>query len=62
MNLTFVENSTDSTAQCLNLTITDDSQVEEDEIFRVTLVLVTTGVGVTLGRDETTMVIIDNEG
>ena len=62
MNLTFVVNSTDSTAQCLNVTITDDTLVEGDEIFMVTLVVVTTGVGVTLGSNSTTILIIDNDG
>ena len=62
MNLTFLVGSTDNTAQCLPVTITDDTLVEGDEAFTVTLTLQTTGVGVTTGNNVTDLTITDNEG
>ena len=59
MNFTFIENST----QCLNVTISDDTLVEGDEIFTLMLTLITIGVGVTLGRNTATVITIrDDEG
>ena len=59
MNLTFPISSMDSDTQCLNLAIMEDTLVERDETFSVTL---TTGLYVTTGNDITTIIIIDNEG
>lgn len=59
MNFTFTENST----ECLNMTIIDDTLVEGDEAFTVTLLLVTIDKGVTLGNTSTGLITItDNEG
>lgn len=59
MNFTFVESS----SQCVNLTIIDDTLVEGYETFRVVLALVTVEVGVSLNSNNTAMItIIDNEG
>ena len=57
MNLTFLVGSTDNTTQCLPVTITDDTLVEGDEAFTVTLTLQTTGVGVTTGNNVTDLTI-----
>lgn len=59
MNFTFVENST----QCLNVTIIDDTLVEKNESFVLTLTLVNSGLGVTLGRNNSTEItVVDNDG
>ena len=63
MNLTFPVNSVNGTVQCFNVTIIEDNVVENDEMFIITQVLVTTGLGVTIGNNTiTTITIIDNEG
>ena len=59
--LTFSTGSTDSTTQCLNVTIEDDGDaVEGDETFTVTLM--DSDDGVMLGNSETNVTILDNEG
>ena len=52
--------STGDAMQCINVSITDDSVFEESETFTVTVT--TTTPRVTLGNDNTTVTIIDNEG
>ena len=59
MNLTFPISSMDTDTECLNITIMEDTLVEGEETFTVTL---TTGLGVTTGTDVTTVTIMDNEG
>lgn len=59
MNFTFTESS----IECLNLSIIDDTLVEGNATFPVILTLVTTGVGVTLETNSSgTITITDNEG
>ena len=61
--LTFPAGSSDGDmSQCVDVTITEDTLVEGDEAFAVTLTLQTTGVGVTTGNSTTTVTITDNEG
>ena len=59
MNLAFPISSMDNDIQCLNITIMEDTLVEGDETFAVTL---TTALGVTTGTDITIITITDNEG
>ena len=56
--LTFPTDSSAGTMQCINITITDDEVLEEDETFTVTLTLNTAGV--TLGDSETAVTITDD--
>ena len=59
--LTFPATTSSAAAmQCINVSITDDSVFEEPETFTVTVT--TTTPGVTLGNDNTTVTITDNEG
>ena len=46
--------------QCINVTIIDDSEIEGDETFTVTLT--TSSPAVTLGNAVTTITITDNDG
>ena len=63
MILTFPVGSLDNDTQCLNVSIIDDdTALEGDETFTVTLTLLTTGLGVTTGNTMTTITITDNEG
>lgn len=63
MNLTFVSNSSNGSAQCINVTIIDDTLVEGSKKFTVILTEATVGVGIHLERDtSTTITIEDNEG
>ena len=54
--------STNGTERCLGALTIDDTLVEGDETFTVTLTLVTTGVGVTTGNTMTTVTITENGG
>lgn len=61
-NLTFPVNSVNGTMQCVNVTTNDDTLVESDETFTIALTLITTGLGVSLSNETTTVSIVDNEG
>ena len=52
--------STGDVMRCINVSITDDSVFEESETFTVTVT--TTSPRVTLGNNDTTVTITDNEG
>ena len=52
--------SSDDVMQCINVSITDDSVFEESETF--TVAVTTTSPRVTLGNNDTTVIITDNEG
>ena len=52
--------SSDDVMQCINVSITDDSVFEESETFTVTVT--TANPRVTLGNNDTTVTITDNEG
>ena len=52
--------SSDDVMRCINVNITDDSVFEESETFTVTVT--TTSPRVTLGNNDTTVTITDNEG
>ena len=59
INLTFPVHSMDGLTMCLNVTIV----METDKVFTVTLTLITTGVGVTIGNNVTIITIgMDNGG
>ena len=60
MSLTFPSGSTDDTMRCLDVTIEDDTALEEEETFTVTLT--TENTAVTLDNDETEVTILDNDG
>ena len=60
MDLTFPTSSGNNAMQCLDVTITDDTALEDTETFTVTLT--TADTVVMLGNNETTVSITDNEG
>lgn len=60
MAVNFAVGSKDGNMQCVNVAITDDSVLEGDEIFIVSLT-VTTGDH-TLGNAATIVTIIDDDG
>ncbi len=60
--LTFTTGSMDGSTQCLNVTITEDTLVEGDETFSVTLTLTPPEQAVTAENTTTTVTITDNEG
>ncbi len=62
MFLNFSVGTMDNDTQCLNINITDDMLVEGDETFTVTLILLTTDLGVIIENDMTVMTIRDDEG
>ncbi len=62
MNLDFPVNSMNDDFQCLNVNITDDTLVEGNETFTVTLMPLATGLDVTAVNDATILTITDNEG
>ena len=54
--------SGDDSVQCANITITDESIVETNETFMVTLSLTNAPPFITLGSQTTATVIIVNDG
>ena len=60
--LNFDPGSGDGSTACVNITINEDVFVEGNETFSVELSLETTGLGVTLGNSEGTVVITDKDG
>ena len=61
MNVVFSANSGTGASSCLPVTISDDDLIEGDEIFTVSLGLVTTEVGISLGTQQTTTVTITDD-
>lgn len=61
-NLTFPANSSSGDMECLNVTIIEDTLLEGDETFTVSLELLTIGKGVQLGNSVVVVSIVDNEG
>ncbi len=62
MDLTFALYSMDGDTVCLDVVIFNDTLVEGDETFTVTLTLVSTDQGVTTGNNTTAITITDDEG
>ena len=61
MPLMFPAGSTNSTMECVNVSITEDGDaVEGDETFTVTLI--ESDIGVMIDNSETIVTIMDNEG
>ena len=61
MAFSFPEESVDGDRQCMNITILDDTLVEGDETFNISVSVLTTGLRVT--ADEPAIIVIeDDEG
>ena len=60
MEISFPEQSMDGNILCINVSIVDDTALEGDETFTVSLT-VTSG-GTIVGNNMTTITIIDNDG
>ena len=58
-NLTFLRGSTDSTLECVSISITDDALLEGNQTFTVTLT--TSDPDVLLGNNVTVVTIEDND-
>ena len=58
-NLTFFRGSTDSTSECANISITDDTALEGDQTF--TVMLTTSDPDVAVRNSMTTITIEDND-
>ena len=61
-NLTFPSGSMDNATQCFDVMITNDTLMEGDETFIVTMTLRTTELGVTSSITTIRIRIIDDEG
>ena len=59
MDLVFTAGTSNGTMQCINVTIIDDSLVESNETFTVTLI--TSNSVVELGNNLTTITITDTD-
>ena len=59
-DITFPSGSSDSTAGCVSITILDDTVLEENQAFTVTLT--TSDPDVLLGNNVTVITIEDNDG
>ena len=59
--ITFLSGSTDSTSQCVNISVTDDAALEGNQTFTVTLTTSDPDV-LLLGNDMTVITIEDNDG
>ena len=60
MDVVFPAGTSNGGVQCIDVTIMDDSEMEGDETFTVTLT--TSSPAVTLGNAVTTITITDNDG
>ncbi len=56
--------ATDTTDKCIDITTSEDNIFEANEMFTVSLSVVspTTGVTVIVGRSQTTVIIVDDDG
>ena len=54
--------ATDTTDKCINITTNEDSFFEANEMFTVSLSVVSPTTGVTIQRSQTTVVIVDDDG
>ncbi len=60
--ITFSESATDTTDKCINIITNRDSIFEANEMFTVSLSVVSPTTGVTIQRSQTTVVIVDDDG
>lgn len=60
VEMVFPAGSSPEDAQCVNITITDDTVFEEEEHF--TVALTTSDTAVVLGHSNVVITITDNEG
>ncbi len=54
--------ATDTTDKCINITTNEDSFFEANEMFTVSLSVISPTTGVTIQRSQTTVVIVDDDG
>ncbi len=54
--------ATDTTDKCINITTIQDNVLEANEMFTVSLSVVSPTTGVTIQRSQTTVVIVDDDG
>ena len=59
VNVVFPTGSSNDTRKCINITITDDSEAEENETFHVLLCASNSAI---LGNNETIITVIDDDG
>ncbi len=54
--------ATDTTDKCIDITTSEDSIFEANEIFTVSLSVLSPTTGVTIQRSQTTVIIVDDDG
>ncbi len=54
--------ATDTTDKCINIITIQDNVFEANEMFTVSLSVVSPTTGVTIERSQTTVVIVDDDG
>ncbi len=54
--------ATDTTDKCIDIIMSEDSIFEANEMFTVSLSVVSPTTGVTIQRSRTTVVIVDDDG
>ncbi len=54
--------ATDATDKCIDIITSEDSFFEANEMFTVSLSVVSPTTGVTIQRNQTTVVIVDDDG
>ncbi len=54
--------ATDTTDKCIDITTSEDSIFEANEMFTVSLSVLSPTTGVTIQRNQTTVIIVDDDG